>query len=93
MNDDRDPEHRPSSIGFPIVQLFPYYFLLPPLYLTQRESKDLEMLRCQPGKNLLFMTRSAPWPCEHVIWERTGGRKRKLARDWLIELGEQKSHY
>lgn len=58
MNDDSDPEHRPSSIGFPIVHLFPTIFCYLHLYLTQREKQGFGDVNMSTRKSLLFVTLS-----------------------------------
>lgn len=72
--------HRPGSIPFPMVHIFPTILCYVHLYLTQRERrKALEInVKVSAWESLLFMTLSAPWPaCEHLIWERAMGATEK----------------
>lgn len=84
-----DPEQRSSSIGFPEVHISPYILCSLYLYVFQRERQrfgNVEMLAWESFFSVIF---SSLWlACEHVIWGITDGRKSKLARCWLIELGE-----
>lgn len=67
MNGDRDPEYRPSSIGFPIVHLFPTISCYLHLYLTQRGKQGFRNVKMSTRESLLFMTLStltSMWVCD-----------------------------
>ena len=74
---------------FPKVHISPYILCYLYLYLFQRERQgfgNVEVLTWESFFSVIF---SSLWlACKHVIWGRIDGRESKLARCWLIELGE-----